>query len=74
MAAQNDGSMKLTRDDYELVRKELARELALRRAVYPRFIKEGKVSQVLADDRIRWMQQAYDVLVNHHCPVEEKRK
>jgi len=52
--------LNLTRSEFEAVRKELARELATRRNVYPRWIEAGKLAPEIAAERLRLMQIAYD--------------
>lgn len=39
---------------------ELARELAMRRNVFPKWIESGKLKQEVADERVRQLQFAYD--------------
>jgi hypothetical protein len=42
---------------------ELARELAKRREVFPRWIADGKLKQDEADRRVARMQAGYDFIV-----------
>jgi hypothetical protein len=42
---------------------EIARELAKRREVFPRWIADGKLKQDEADRRINRMQAGYDFIV-----------
>ncbi len=53
--------MPMSRDEFEACCSELARELAMRRRLYPKWVGEGKLKQ--ADERIRLMQQVYDWIV-----------
>jgi hypothetical protein len=46
----------------EEVLAEIARELALRRNFYPRWVAAKKLSQTAADERIDRLQAAYDYI------------
>lgn len=48
---------------YEEARAEVSRELQKRREVFPRWVAEGKLKQEDAEQRLRAMQHAYDLLV-----------
>lgn len=54
-----------TRDE---ILHELARELAKRREVFPRWVVDGKLKQADADARINRMQAGYDFLM-HNLPT-----
>jgi hypothetical protein len=49
-----------TRED---VLSEVARELAMRRGVFPRWVQSGKITQAQADKRIDALQAAYDFIM-----------
>jgi hypothetical protein len=49
-----------TRDE---IVHEIARELAKRREVFPRWVADGKLKQDEADRRINRMQAGYDFIV-----------
>lgn len=46
----------------EEVLREIGRELAKRREVFPRWVEAGRLTQQQADDRIACMQAGYDWL------------
>jgi hypothetical protein len=54
------------------VLEELARELAKRRAVYPRWVAKKVITQKAANERIDRLQAAYDYIVEQ-WPVTPKR-
>lgn len=43
---------------------EVARELAMRRNLYPKWTAAGKIKQADADTRIKLMQQAHDAIMD----------
>jgi hypothetical protein len=45
--------------------QEISRELAIRREVFPRWVKDGKLKQEEADKCIARMQAGYDFIVNN---------
>lgn len=51
-------------DEISSAAVEVARELRVRRSVYPRLVADGKLSQGEADRRMKAMQNALDVLVH----------
>ncbi len=53
--------------------QEIGRELAKRRDVFPRWVKEGKLSQKLADERINRLQAAYEYIM-WHMPDDSPQK
>jgi len=63
--------MPLSRSEFEEMRVEVARELVMRRNLYPRWVANGKMKQEQADERIRLMQKVYDWVVEQ-LPTTEK--
>jgi hypothetical protein len=61
---QGDAAMSTTYTRAELLH-ELSRELQMRRAVYPRFVSNGKLSKAKADHQIRMLQCFYDWAVSN---------
>ena len=49
-----------TRDE---IMAEVARELAMRRNLFPKWVERGKIKQDEADKRIRHLQAAYDYIM-----------
>lgn len=55
------------------VLKELRRELGMRRSCYPRWVKEGKLSQATADHRIEVIEWAIGVIEEGRPPEPEQQ-
>jgi hypothetical protein len=52
-----------------LILSEMARELSMRRRLFPDWVKAGKLKQEDADSRISRLQDGYDFIV-HNMPDE----
>jgi cell division FtsZ-interacting protein ZapD len=61
----------MNRAEYEACRSELARELAMRRNAYPRWVSQGKMSQDKADRQIALLQAVYDEWCAAHLATGE---
>lgn len=48
--------------DKRMVLEELKRELAMRRNVFPAWVKNGRLDQATADHRIRCLQEAIKMI------------
>jgi hypothetical protein len=48
--------------DKRAMMQELARELAMRRNVFPKWVASGKLKQEEADQRVNRMQAAYEFI------------
>ena len=53
--------------------QEIGRELAKRRDVFPRWVREGRFTQKLADERINRMQAGYEWIM-HNMPDDSPQK
>lgn len=48
---------------------EIKREIALRKSVYPRWIKQGKMTQAQADGRLACLEATLDLLRDQRVPL-----
>lgn len=52
--------------------KEVARELAMRRRVYPRWVNDGRMTQAEADRKWEAMKAAHDTLLKLKAEEDSK--
>lgn len=67
--AKNNYSHKYS---YAELAKEVRREIELRRGLYPRFIKSGRLTEEKAAQQIEMMEQIYDLferITKDECAV-----